>query len=61
MPDSLGGSHMAQLVATPDVLEFIDEILIEGENKINLESIDFKDLPSDFQFKNFGFKKFSSL
>ena len=51
MPDSLGGSHMAQLVATPDVLEFIDEILIEGENKINLESIDFKDLPSDFQFK----------
>lgn len=54
MPDSIGGSHMAQLVATPDVLEFIDEILIEGENQINLESIDFKDIPSGFQFKKIG-------
>ena len=51
MPDSLGGSHMAQLVATPDVLEFIDEISIEGENQINIESIDFSDIPSDFQYK----------
>tara|TARA_B100000900_G_scaffold299060_1_gene257593 strand:- start:233 stop:1246 length:1014 start_codon:yes stop_codon:yes gene_type:complete len=54
MPDSLGGSHMAQLVATPDVLEFIDEISIEGENKINLESIDFNEIPSDFQYKSIG-------
>tara|TARA_B100001173_G_scaffold309984_1_gene323483 strand:+ start:1604 stop:2626 length:1023 start_codon:yes stop_codon:yes gene_type:complete len=51
MPDSLGGSHMAQLVATPEVLEFIDEISIEGENQINLESIDFSDIPTDFQYK----------
>ena len=54
MPDSLGGSHMAQLVATPDVLEFIDEISIEGENKINLESIGFNEIPSDFQYKSIG-------
>ena len=54
MPDSLGGSHMAQLVATPDVLEFIDEISIEGENKINLESIDFNEIPKDFQYKSIG-------
>jgi voltage-gated potassium channel len=54
MPDSLGGSHMAQLVATPDVLEFIDEISIEGENKINLESIDFNEIPTDFQYKSIG-------
>ena len=26
MPDTVGGSHMAQLVATPDVMEFLDEI-----------------------------------
>jgi len=51
MPDSLGGSHMAQLIATPDVLEFIDEISIEGENKVNIESIDFSEIPSDFQYK----------
>ena len=54
MPDSLGGSHMAQLVANPDVLEFIDEISIEGENKINLESIGFNEIPSDFQYKSIG-------
>ncbi|MEC8602846.1 MAG: potassium channel protein [Bacteroidota bacterium] len=52
MPDSLGGSHMAQLVATPDVLEFLDEISIQGENEINLESIDFKDIPEDCQYKS---------
>ena len=51
-PDSLGGSHMAQLVATPDVLEFLDEISIQGENEINLESIDFKDIPEDCQYKS---------
>ena len=27
---------------------------IEGENQINLESIDFKDIPSGFQFKKIG-------
>ena len=52
MPDSLGGSHMAQLVATTDVLEFLDEISIQGENEINLESIDFKDIPEDCQYKS---------
>ena len=52
MPDSLGGSHMAQFVATPDVLEFLDEISIQGENEINLESIDFKDIPEDCQYKS---------
>ncbi len=51
MPDSIGGSHMAQLVATPDVLEFIDEISVQGENEINLEKIDFKDIPENCQFK----------
>ena len=52
MPDSVGGSHMAQLVATPDVMEFLDEISVQGENEINLESIDFKDIPEDCQYKS---------
>ena len=52
MPDTVGGSHMAQLVATPDVMEFLDEISVQGENEINLESIDFKDVPEDCQYKS---------
>lgn len=52
MPDSLGGSHMAQLVSTPDVLEFLDQISIQGENEINLEEIDFRDIPQDCQYKS---------
>lgn len=52
MPDSLGGSHMAQLVTNPDVLEFIDQISIQGENEINLEEIDFKELPENCKYKS---------
>lgn len=52
MPDLLGGSHMAQLVTSPDVLEFLDQISIQGENEINLEEIDFKDIPKDCQYKS---------
>lgn len=54
MPDSLGGSHMAQLVTTPDVLEFLDQISIQGENEITLEEISFEDIPSDCQHKSLG-------
>ena len=52
MPDSIGGSHMAQLVSTPDVMEFLDEISVQGENEINLERIDFRDIPADCQYKS---------
>lgn len=52
MPDSLGGSHMAQLVTAPDVVEFLDQISIQGENDITLEGISFKDIPEGFQFKS---------
>lgn len=52
MPDSLGGSHMAQLVSTPDVVEFLDQISIQGENEINLEEICFQDIPEDCKYKS---------
>ncbi len=52
MPDSLGGSHMAQLVSTPDVVEFLEQISIQGENNITLEGISFRDIPEDCQFKS---------
>ena len=39
MPDKLGGDHMASLVVTPDVIEFVDRLTIEGETTANLEEI----------------------
>jgi voltage-gated potassium channel len=49
MPDKLGGSQMAQLVSTPDVVEFLEQISVEGSNEVNLVEIAFKDLPIDLR------------
>ncbi len=45
MPDKLGGEHMASLVVTPDIIEFVDQLTISGETTINLEEIDVNNLP----------------
>lgn len=45
MPDKLGGEHMASLVVTPDVIEFVGRLTIEGETTANLEEISVNDLP----------------
>ncbi|MBL4705137.1 MAG: potassium channel protein [Flavobacteriales bacterium] len=51
MPDSLGGSHMASLVITPDVVEFLDNISIQGESEVTLEAISFDEIPADAKYK----------
>ena len=48
MPDKLGGDHMASLVTTPDVIEFVDRLTIEGETTANLEEIAVDDLPKKY-------------
>lgn len=50
MPNAIGGSHMASLISTPDVVEFIDIIRLQGNQGANIESVSFNDLPD--QFKN---------
>lgn len=54
MPDKVGGVHMASLVVTPDVLEFLDHISIQGSGDINLEEVTFKELPDDFRYQTLG-------
>ncbi len=54
MPDSLGGSHMASLIANPDVMEFLDIIRVQGYKGANIESIAYDDLPSGMQDKTIG-------
>jgi voltage-gated potassium channel len=39
MPDRLGGTHMAKLVIQPDVVEFVDNMLLHGDNKVRLEEV----------------------
>ena len=45
MPDKVGGSHMASLVVTPDVVEFLDNISVEGTGDVNLEELTVSDFP----------------
>ena len=48
MPDKVGGSHMASLVAKPDVVEFFN--LLTGQaNDISLEEISYDSLPYEFK------------
>ena len=51
MPDKVGGSHMASLVITPDVVEFLDNISVEGTGDINLEEITVSDFPEHTSVK----------
>ena len=51
MPDKLGGEHMASLVVTPDVIEFVGKLTIEGEKTANLEEISVNDLPQSYLSK----------
>jgi voltage-gated potassium channel len=48
MPEKVGGDHMGSLVVTPDVYDFLDHISVMGSSEVNLEEIDFKNIPSRF-------------
>ncbi len=52
MPDKLGGAHMASLVVTPDIMEFINRLAVDGESADNLEEIFIDDLPLEYQTKS---------
>jgi voltage-gated potassium channel len=51
MPDVIGGSHMASLISSPDVMEFMENIKAEGLDGVNIQSISFNELTTEFQNK----------
>jgi len=51
MPDKLGGAHMASLVVTPDLVEFVDRLTIAGDVEANLEEISVNELPDEYLSK----------
>ena len=48
MPDKIGGISRPRLVVQPDVVEFVENILLQTENKVNLEEICGKDFSLEF-------------
>lgn len=48
MPDKIGGNHMASLIVTPDLVEFVERISIEGKEHTNLEEIAINELPKEY-------------
>ncbi|UKN01016.1 potassium channel protein [Paracrocinitomix mangrovi] len=54
MPDTVGGAHMASLVVTPDMMEFMDLIKVSGKSTVNLEEVSFQDLPEAYQNLTIG-------
>jgi voltage-gated potassium channel len=52
MPDKIGGTRMAKLVAQPDIVEFIDFILLQGEDSVVLDEITCENLAARFTGKS---------
>ncbi len=43
LPDKIGGDHMASLVVVPDLIEFLDNLSISGDDdSINVEQVSFE-------------------
>lgn len=51
MPDSIGGTHMASIVSSPVVIDFLDQIRTDKQEGANIESISFEELPVIYQGK----------
>ena len=52
MPDKIGGQRMAKLVAQPDVVEFLEYIMLQGTDEVSLEEISCENLSSCFSGKS---------
>jgi len=52
MPDKLGGDHMASLLVTPDIVEFVDMLSVDSEDATHLREVFVDDLPKEFLLKS---------
>jgi len=52
MPDKIGGRRMAKLVAQPDIVEFLDYLMIQSSDQVLLEEISCNNLSSCFSGKS---------
>lgn len=47
MPEKVGGAHMATLVTSPDVIEFLEHVSVRGDAPTNLVEITCSQLPKE--------------
>jgi len=52
MSDKIGGQRMAKLVTQPDVVEFIEYIMLQRKKDVSLEEVSCKNLSSSFAGKS---------
>jgi len=52
MPDKLGGEHMASLLVTPDIVEFVDMLSVDSDDATHLREIFVDNLPKEFLSKS---------
>ncbi|MFT4644172.1 MAG: voltage-gated potassium channel [Planctomycetota bacterium] len=52
MPDKIGGDHMASLVVSPDLIEFVDRITVDGDCDTNLRELKIEGNLSYFENKS---------
>lgn len=52
MPDRIGGQRMAKLVAQPDVVEFLDFLMLQSVENVALEEVNCMKLHSCFEGKS---------
>ena len=60
MPETVGGTHMATLVAKPDIVEFLEHLSVHGAEPTNLEEIICTSLPDgkkDSTINDLGIRK----
>jgi voltage-gated potassium channel len=51
MPDKIGGTRMAKLVTQPDIVEFLDFIMLQSSENMALEEISCKNIATCFDGK----------
>ncbi len=52
MPDRIGGQRMAKLVAQPDIVEFLDYLMLQSSENVALEEINCSNLNPYFHGKS---------
>ena len=63
-PERVGGTHMATLVAQPDVVEFLDCLNTRGSSPVQLQEIICDKLPEDLvnkPIKEIGYRKITGV
>ncbi|HAX15808.1 MAG TPA: potassium channel protein [Leeuwenhoekiella sp.] len=52
MPDKIGGDHMASLVVVPDLVEFLDNLQVATEGRVNVQQVTFEAVCPDLKTRS---------